>query len=953
MITACPACRLDLARFNIGDAISFCPCCGRKLDNSESAQYPTDRLLSQNLASALFNEMLDGLAVHEIICDPAGTPVDYRFLAVNPAFETLTGVKAADIIGKTVLETLPDTEQYWIETYGRVALSGSSIHFEQYARGLDKYFEVSAFCCSPGQFVCVFHDITASKRALEALSESERRFRSYVENASDIVFSISPNGLITYLSPNWLKYVGIPPEDGIGRPFEEFVHPEDKDRCRECIRNVLNGRSPSGEVEYRIRHRDGSWRWHISRGSALRDEKDNIIGGIGIARDVSEARQLQNMLRDERDVAIRLAQTETLEDALQLCALAASRVPYVDAAGIYLINDETGSFKLMRAVGASDEFASKTSEYSSDSDQARLIMRGQPIHCAYKDFPVSSPASQSIRSISVVPLRHHGRIIGSLNAASYTAPSVIQHAQDMLETIGVQIGDTLGRLQDANRLDESRKRLVIAADAAKLGVWDWDIVKNRLICDARVFQIYGIEPPVIPFGIEIWENAIHPDDKNFALSSLQSALSGEKDYDIEFRILRPDGSMRMIRGRGQVIRDSHGNPVRMIGVNSDVTEIKQIEERLLIMEKMDTIGQLAGGIAHDFNNQLTGIMGYVGILQTMVSDPKSLGVIDRILTIASRSADLTRQLLNFARKGTPRIVSTDVHDIIAEVAGILEHSIDRRIKIIRTLNAEPSRIDGDPSHLQTALLNLALNACDAMPNGGRLEFRTETIDSKTVDRPFLFDLPGGLCVCVSVIDSGDGISESIRDKIFDPFFTTKEHGKGVGLGLSVVYGTVQSHRGAIDLISAPGAGSEFRLLFTVGSLKNKSVADRRDIRATSSATILVVDDEYPIRITLSFILRQAGYTVITAEDGVEGINAYQTALDSVDLIILDLNMPRMNGRDVFFQIRKINPEARILVSSGYSSENVNDILRCGRCGFISKPYQRNELLTAILDILEQ
>ena len=892
-------------------------------------------------------------AVHEIICDPAGKPVDYRFLAVNPAFERLTGLQSADIIGKTLLGALPDSETYWIETYGRVALTGDSIHFEQYSGALDKYFEVSAFCCSPGQFVCVFHDVTPTRRALEALGESERRFRSYVENASDIIFSISPEGTTTYISPNWLQSVGMPTEEGIGLPFDHFVHPDDTERCRSCLRDILSGSQSSGEVEYRIRHRDGSWRWHASRGSALRDSSGTIVGGIGIARDITETRQLQTMLQEERDIAIRLAQTDRLDEALEICATAAARVPDMDAAGIYLIDEETGGFELKFTVGISKEFAEKASVYPADSDQARLIMKGSPIHCSYAEIPVERPTSDSIRSISIAPLRYRDRIIGSLNVASHTATVVSKYAQDMVEMLAALVGDALGRLQDATRLDESRRRLALAAESAQLGIWDWDIIRNRMTWDDRMFQIYGMDAPPSKYGVAVWEDALHPEDREYAKESVEAAINDDREYNIEFRIVRPNGDVRMVRARGQVLRDSAGRPSRMIGVNADITNIKRLEETMRRMEKMDAIGQLAGGVAHDFNNQLTGIMGYASILQTMASDPRQLVVIDNILTSAQRSADLTRQLLNVARKATPRMLPVDIHSIIGEVVAILKHSIDKRIIIQQTLNAEPSIIDGDPSLLQTALLNLAINACDAMPDGGCLEFRTMPYEPQPEERPFLFDMPAGPCLCVSVSDTGTGIRESIREKIFDPFFTTKGQGKGIGLGLSVVYGTVQSHHGAIDLISKPGDGTTFRLLFPLGTLESQPATVRSARRPSTPATILIVDDEDPIRLTLSFILRQAGYTVISAADGVEGIEKYQSAADSIALVILDLNMPRMNGRDVFFRLRSIQPEVKILVSSGYSSENVEDLLQLRRCGYISKPYHKDELLDAIAEMLER
>jgi PAS domain S-box-containing protein len=387
----------------------------------------------------------------------------------------------------------------------------------------------------------------------------------------------------------------------------------------------------------------------------------------------------------------------------------------------------------------------------------------------------------------------------------------------------------------------------------------------------------------------------------------------------------------------------------------DISDRQEMERRLRQAEKMEAVGQLAGGIAHDFNNQLAGIMGYADILGHLLTDPNLRGYAENIITTARRAADLTRNLLTFSRRGTFLAAPTDVHELIREVVRLLSHTIDRRIAIQQCLNAKPSVVVGDPTQLQNALLNMAVNARDAMPNGGTMAFTT---NSATLDKESCRHLGGdvtpGQYLQINVADTGVGMDKETLKHIFEPFFTTKAPGKGTGMGLASVYGAVKSHKGAINVYSEPGRGAVFKLyLPQEGALRSTSDATASATAvAKGSGRILIVDDEEVVRSFSTEALTRLGYQVTSCADGGEATRHYRSAWRETDLVILDVVMPTMGGKETFAALREINPAAKILLSSGYIMNSESDsLLASGASGFIQKPFQVAELSRAVADAI--
>ncbi|MBN2526347.1 MAG: PAS domain S-box protein [Deltaproteobacteria bacterium] len=388
----------------------------------------------------------------------------------------------------------------------------------------------------------------------------------------------------------------------------------------------------------------------------------------------------------------------------------------------------------------------------------------------------------------------------------------------------------------------------------------------------------------------------------------------------------------------------------------DISQRKKLEQQLRHSEKMQAIGQLAGGIAHDFNNQLAGIMGFADLLEDELADnPRLRKYTAEILSATTRASELTFQLLAFAQKGKYLSVAVDIHKVIAEVVGLLSHSISKQICIEQHLQANPSTVKGDPSQIQHALLNLAINGRDAMPEGGTLSFHTETVSiSNPQTLSSSMPIAVGNYIRIAVSDTGIGISKENRARIFEPFFSTDNETSG--LGLAAVYGTCQNHNGAVDVQSEKNNGSTFSIYLPLESTATdnlKAPHDRDSLPENRLQTVLIVDDEEVVREMLLSIIASLGYRALTCNNGEEAIRLYRENPATIDLIVLDMVMPVKDGTAAFTELREINPNAKILVSSGYTVDgDAQNLLAQGALGFIQKPFRRNVIKQKLDSLLK-
>jgi PAS domain S-box-containing protein len=406
-----------------------------------------------------------------------------------------------------------------------------------------------------------------------------------------------------------------------------------------------------------------------------------------------------------------------------------------------------------------------------------------------------------------------------------------------------------------------------------------------------------------------------------------------------------------------LVKDQNGQPSGYIGIDRDITARRRLEAQLLQAQKMEAVGTLAGGIAHDFNNLLQAIQGYAELL-LLRKEKNEPGYreLNEIVRAAKRGGELTQQLLTFSHRVESKRQPIILNAQVAKVKKLLERTIPKMIQIELQLADDSKYVNADPIQIEQVLMNLAVNAADAMPEGGKLTVATEnTVLDEEYFRAYPEAKPGEY-VLLKVTDTGQGMDKETLERIFEPFYTTKEVGKGTGLGLAMAYGIVKTHKGFILCHSEYGRGTTFEI-YLPATAQQKEMVGPKELEfplKSGTETILVVDDEESIRELGVDLLGEAGYTVVTASDGERALEVYRQNKEQIDLVILDLMMPRMGGRKCLQELLEIDPEARVLIASGYSPEGLTkEALEVSAGGFVKKPYDMRQMLQKIRDVLDE
>ena len=472
----------------------------------------------------------------------------------------------------------------------------------------------------------------------------------------------------------------------------------------------------------------------------------------------------------------------------------------------------------------------------------------------------------------------------------------------------------------------------------------------------QVKRILGYDAEEFVTNPLLWSQILHPDDVANVAEVTRRILKDSTTCTRQYRIRQLTGKYIWIEDKVTTLFNPNGRAVSLLGVACNVTERRNLEDQLRQAQKMEAVGQLAGGIAHDFNNILTAIIGYGTFLQMKLKDGDPLKhSADQILASAERAAHLTQSLLAFSRKQIINPKPVDLNEIIRALVRFLKRIIGEDIEL-RTVPAEGELIvKADSGQIEQILMNLATNARDAMPKGGLITVSTSRL---SLDAEFTkahgYGEPGPYAL-ISFEDTGVGIDKKTQEKIFDPFFTTKEVGKGTGLGLSIVYGIVKQHNGYVTVYSEQGMGTTFRIYFPITRSAIEEARQREEAApASGSETVLLGEDDPGVRNLTKMILEQSGYTVIEALDGDEAVAKFMENRDRIQLLLLDIVMPKKSGKAVSEEIRKTSPRVRVLFTSGYTAEIIhqNGILDEG-LNFITKPFSPRDLLKKIREVLDQ
>ncbi|HYA16411.1 MAG TPA: PAS domain-containing protein [Bryobacteraceae bacterium] len=775
-------------------------------------------------------------------------------------------------------------------------------------------------------------DITEQRLAEAALLEAERQYREIFDSAIEGIFRATPNGRALTVNASFARILGYESPAEI-----EAMPPEQRRRDlwfdareREAV-TALMDTSTHGEVlkgECRLRRKDGSPVWVSFSARAIVDAEGRTRHFEGFIDDLTERRATEEALR-RAEAQYRLV-SENISDFIWIADTETRRYLYVSPSVERLLGYEAG--EMMTRVALEPESARSCGDAAPfRPDRIAEFMRGS--RQSYADE---------------VELRRRD---GSAFQAEITFRYLLNPETGHIEMYGVT-RDVSERRRVQNELAATNLRLRMALASARLGTWDRDLETGTAVWDDRMYEMFGVTGDSSVDGAALWRNAVHPDDLAPTLESLEAAVRGERKFDVEYRIVRPDGTIRHLRGEGIVLRDSQGKALRVIGLNRDVTEQKQAEEerarlenQLAQAQKMESIGRFAGGVAHDFNNLLTVINGQSQMaLETLPAGEEVLRHrLEGIYKAGERAAQLTRQLLAFSRKQMlePRVL--DLNGVVAGMKSLLQRMVTEDVQIQIALNAEPLPVRADLHQFEQVIMNLAVNARQAMPRGGRLLIETALLTRGRDPQKYAM---------LAVSDTGTGMDAATRERIFEPFFTTKGP-EGTGLGLSMVQGIVEQSGGEIEVSSQPELGTTFRIyLPALAGLESAGSAPEPEQQARGSEKVLLVEDQEEVREFLGDALKKQGYSVMAASGGEEALALCEREGGRIDLLLTDVVMPNMSGAQLAAKLTGKYPRVRVLYMSGFTGRIIERHGLAPGAGFIQKPFSPDQLSKKIREVLE-
>ena len=750
-------------------------------------------------------------------------------------------------------------------------------------------------------------------------AEDARRLLAEIVGSSDeAIYGTTVDGIVVSWNAGAERLFGYTSDAIVGRSIR-LLYPADREgELQELMTHVKRGERVV-HLETIRRRQDGSMVPISLTLSPMRDATGATTGTSAIARDMTERHRAEERLR---------LLARALESTNEMVSVtdADNRFTFVNAAFLraygYTAEEVIGqTLALLRSPQTPDLVVEAIDRESRLDGWAGTLLNRR------------RDGSEFFISLNTSAVRDdHGQIVGLLGVA-----------RDITE-----------RLRAERALQNAEERMRFALEASHVGVWEGNLTTGEGFWSTTCEGMHGVAPGTFGRTFRDFIACVHPDDRADVRQQVRQAIERRAPAETEYRTVWPDGTIRRINFIAHFTFDDAGVPVRAAGVAIDVTERRSLEEQLRQSQKMDAVGQLAGGIAHDFNNLLTVIQGCAEFLSDALPEPDERRAdVEQIHDAAQRAAALTRQLLAFSRKQILSVRVVHVGDIVGDVAPMLRRLLGETIDL-QTAVGNRGLVKTDPGQLQQVIVNLAVNARDAMPDGGRLVLETSDV---LLDEAFERRHPSVHCgphVMLTVTDTGHGMDSATQKRIFEPFFTTKPLGQGTGLGLATVYGIVKQSGGTIWVESQPGLGTTFKVYFP----RTDAVEESAETPAVTAAprgteSVLLIEDEEPVRELVRRVLTRQGYTVHAVGGPAAALDYAQTQHGPIDLIFSDVILPTMNGRILATQIRETHPESRVLLMSGYTGEVIalDGVLSPGT-GFLPKPFTADALIRKVRDVLD-
>ncbi|MGB9244894.1 MAG: PAS domain S-box protein [Candidatus Acidiferrales bacterium] len=890
--------------------------------------------------------------------------LQHRVLMCNPAFETLFGYQQSEILG-VELDPLLAPRELLKEAAALTRRSTAGNVVREKAKRLRSNgslvdvqilgVPISADGKLVGSFG-MYEDITERRRAEQAQREAEERFRSLFENATEGIFQTTTDGRYLSVNPALARMCGF------ASPSEMISSVEDLGKeiyadpnVRTVFKHLIEKYGSVKDFEYEVRRKDGAKIWISENAHVVRNPDGEILSYEGTIEDITARKRAELERQVTFEIIHAVNVTDNLDDLLRLIHIALKKVLYAENCFIALYEPATGMFHFPFFVDQFDQ--APPPQRVGKSCTAHVYRTGQAMLIPQRTFDllaeegkvelVGTPSPSWLG----VPLRTPAATIGVLVVQHYEDENAYtERDQEFLGSVGGQIALAIERKRSEEKVRESEARLRVLVEQLPAVLWTVDRDLRFTSALGAGFARLKIKPDEL-LGMSLLDYFETADQTFLPIASHRRAVAGEP---MTFHVEWKGGSYAC---HVEPLRDSDGQVSGAICMSLDITDRKQLEEQLRQAQKMEAVGRLAGGIAHDFNNLLMVIQGYSDLLVERLPDGDPLRRnAEQIQMASQRASSLTRQLLAFSRKQmlAPKILN--VQSVVAEMEKILRRLIGEDVQLETSSAPDLGLIKADRSQIEQVILNLAVNARDAMPQGGRLTIETANVelDASYSHPPAV--LSPGRYVMLAVTDNGCGMDAETQAHVFEPFFTTKEKGKGTGLGLATVYGVVKQSGGYVWVYSEPGRGTSFKIYLP--RIEETAVPAGRDgksetqIPERGSETILLVEDEKGVRELAREYLASSGYTVIEAEDGHTALELAAMHVGPIHLLLTDVVMPGISGRELAERVSQIRPGIKIIYMSGYTDQAVvhHGILR-NDAVLLQKPFTLMTLAGKLREML--
>ena len=911
----------------------------RRLRQAESLSGTEGRLTS------CLDGLQDGIVIDRAMRDDSGRIVDFFVEYANDAACKISGVARDQLVGHRILELFPGRlANGQFEAYVRVVETGEplvrasardhDVPDRSDPEGFARDFEVAVTKFGDG-YVATLHDIVARRHVEDELFRSRQMLRLVLDTVPQRIYWKDTNAVFVGCNTAYALDAGLTdPAEIVGTTDYDQTWSEFADEYAADDRAVMESGLPKlGYEEMQVRE-GGRETWVRISKVPLFDGIGRVVGMLGTCEDITDRRRADQALRDSErflsDVLENIPTMVFVKDARDL------RFVRVNKAA-----EKNMGYSRDVLVGQDDQFLTPPEETAFFASVDRHVVEtGEMVDVPEEFLTVPRLGRRTFHTMKMPILDDEGR-----------TRYVLGISEDITD---------LKAAEGARRESEERYRHII--DTITDYVVSANVESGRALAMTHgpgCVAVTGYLPEELSGDPARWFDLVVDGDRTMAVDRFERILAGEQIEPFEHRIRRKDGAIRWVRHTPVLRRDAGGTPIAYDGLIQDITERRALQDQLLQSQKMEGIGRLAGGVAHDFNNLLTAILGYVEMCkldlpaELPAEHPARLDL-QEVATAGERAASLTRQLLTFASRQMVAPVRLDLSSLVSDSLKMLQRMLGDDIEIETALDPGIGTVEADSGQIQQLLVNLTVNARDAMPEGGRLLIETsdEDIDEESA-RAYPGATPGPY-VLLAVADTGVGMTEEVRAHLFEPFFTTKELGKGTGLGLATCHGIVKSVGGHIRVYSEPGQGTTFRVYLPrkAGAADPQPAAAPPRPTPTGSETVLIVEDEPRVRRLAVLGLRAHGYVVLEAADGAEAIRTAGLVGAEIDVIVSDVMMPGMSGPELIKRLAGIAPQARAVLMSGHADATVLSQMPALHGAFLPKPFTPERLARKVREVLD-